>query len=88
MCLSVPAKIESIEGDTANCSIGGATLSVSLRLLDHSSIRIGDYVLVHAGFALQLISPDEARTTLELFKEYEAINIMPDQQNESNNSMT
>ena len=60
MCLSIPAKIESIDGEMAVCSVGGTTYTASLQMLDPSELVPGDYVLLHTGFALQKISKEEA----------------------------
>ncbi len=67
MCLGIPARIESIEGEEAKVSLSGNTLRISIKLLD--DVKIGDYVLVHAGFALQKVDEEEAGKTLELLKE-------------------
>jgi len=64
MCLSIPAKILSIEGNTARASVGGAVVNTSLHLVDN--VKIGDYVLIHTGFALQIISEEEALETIKL----------------------
>jgi len=69
MCLSIPGKVISIENDIATVSVGGSEVQAGLQLLD--DVKIGDYVLVHSGFALQLISEDEAARTLELIRELE-----------------
>ncbi len=74
MCLSIPARVESIEGDIARCSVGEAFYNASLTMLDLSEIAVGDYVLLHTGFALQKISEDEALETLKLFEEFEEFN--------------
>ena len=67
MCLSIPAKIISIDGDTAHASIGGSVVEISLQLLD--DVKTGDYVLVHTGFALEKINEEEALSTLEMINE-------------------
>jgi hydrogenase expression/formation protein HypC len=67
MCLGVPARIESISGNEAKVVVGGIELRASLDLLYDA--KIGDYVLVHAGFAIQKVDEEEARKTLELLKE-------------------
>ncbi len=69
MCLSIPGKVISIENDIATVSVGGSKVQAGLQLLD--DVKIGDYVLVHSGFALQLISEEEAARTLELIRELE-----------------
>lgn len=67
MCLAIPAEVISIEGDNAQVSLGGVKKAVSLALVD--DVSVGDYVLVHVGYALNKISPEEAQKTLELFAE-------------------
>jgi hydrogenase expression/formation protein HypC len=80
MCLSIPAKIETIEGDMAICSVGGATYEASIQMLDPNELAPGDYVLLHTGFAIQKISKEEAEASLALFEEYEAFNQMLDEE--------
>ncbi len=72
MCLSIPAKIESIEGEMAVVSVGGTKYDASLQMLD--DVKIGDYVLLHTGFAIQKISEEEAQDTLKVFEEFEDLN--------------
>jgi len=72
MCLAVPGKIESIvEADTifrsGRVNFGGIIKNVNLACAPDA--RIGDYVLVHAGIAISVIDEEEARKTLECFKE-------------------
>ena len=67
MCLGIPVRIESLEGDEAKVNLSGNILRISTSLLDDP--KVGDYVLVHAGFALQKIDEDEAKKTLDLLKE-------------------
>lgn len=64
MCLAVPMKLESIDGDLGIVNIGGVKRKIGLMLLDKPAA--GDYVLVHAGFAIQKIDEKEAKKTLEL----------------------
>lgn len=69
MCLAVPAQVISIDetGSTAVASLDGVRKTIALDLVDQ--VSVGDYVLIHVGFALQVISPDEAQKTLSLFRE-------------------
>ncbi|MCA1543514.1 MULTISPECIES: HypC/HybG/HupF family hydrogenase formation chaperone [Bradyrhizobium] len=68
MCLSVPAKIAKIlPDDMALVSIDGLSLEISIALVDE--LDVGDYVLVHVGYALAKIDPTEAKRTLELLQE-------------------
>jgi len=69
MCLAVPGKILEIQDLLATVEIGGVTRKISLMLLPES--KVGEFVLIHAGFAIQAIDEEEVRKTLELFKELE-----------------
>ena len=66
MCVAIPGEIVSIEADSALVDFGGTRRAVSLALLD--GVVTGDFVVVHAGFALHRVDPEEARQTLELFR--------------------
>ena len=66
MCLAVPAKLTALhDDDMATVEIGGVSKRISLALIDGA--EIGDYVIVHTGFALSRLDAAEARKTLELF---------------------
>jgi hydrogenase expression/formation protein HypC len=67
MCLSIPAKIISIDGTIAEVSAGGAIFKAGIHMIENA--RIGDYILLHAGFAIQKINEKEAEETLRLFEE-------------------
>jgi hydrogenase expression/formation protein HypC len=67
MCLSVPAKVVTVNGNSAKVSVGGTLINVSLQLLD--DVKTGDYVLIHTGFALQKVSEEEALETIELIRQ-------------------
>lgn len=69
MCLAIPMQISSINGSRAVCSTKGIDREVSLFLLQDEPIAIGDYVLIHVGYAIQKISEQEARSSWELFDE-------------------
>jgi hydrogenase expression/formation protein HypC len=72
MCLAIPAKIVALnENDMAVADVGGVRREVSLSLVD--DVAVGDYVIVHVGFALSKLDPDEAAKTLDLFAEYHAV---------------
>ncbi len=66
MCLAVPAKVLSISEDglSAEVEFGTVRRTISLQLLP--DVALGDYVLVHTGFAIATVDPEEARLTLEL----------------------
>jgi len=75
MCLAIPARIEQLLAeDSAIINLGGVRKEVSLALVD--DIKVGDYVIVHAGYALQKLDEEEAARTLELFAEMSAMNAL------------
>ena len=68
MCLAIPARVvELMSGDQARVDLGGVRKEISLALVD--GIEIGDYVIVHVGYALSRLDADEAAKTLALFAE-------------------
>lgn len=68
MCLAIPARIEEITGaETAIVNLGGVRKEVSLALVDN--VEVDDFVIIHAGFALQKLDLEEAEHTLALFAE-------------------
>ena len=69
MCLAVPMKVVEINGDTGVVEIGGVRQDAGFQLLEN--VKTGDYVIVHAGFAIQKLDEAEALETLALFKELE-----------------
>ena len=72
MCLSVPAKVISVNGYSAVVSVSGTEYNASIQLV--SDVHPGDYILLHTGFALQKLSEEEALETLKIFEEYEEFN--------------
>jgi hydrogenase expression/formation protein HypC len=70
MCLAVPMQIVSIQEDRAVVENHGVETRVSLDLTPEAGL--GDFVLVHAGFAIQTLTESEARETLEIFERLEA----------------
>ncbi|MFZ4700366.1 MAG: HypC/HybG/HupF family hydrogenase formation chaperone [Candidatus Methylumidiphilus sp.] len=67
MCLAVPMQITHIDGFDARCSARGVERNVSLFLLQGEPVNIGDYVLIHVGYAIQTLSAEQAQSTWELF---------------------
>jgi hydrogenase expression/formation protein HypC len=66
MCLAIPARVVALpEPDTALIDVGGVRKRISLALVD--GVGPGDYVIVHVGYALTRLDPDEAERTLALF---------------------
>ncbi|CUS35154.1 HypC/HybG/HupF family hydrogenase formation chaperone [Candidatus Nitrospira nitrificans] len=73
MCLAVPGQVLSVEDDalrTATVSFGGVTKSVSLALVPEAGV--GDYVIVHVGFAISRLDEEAARRTLEIYADLAA----------------
>jgi len=66
MCLAVPVKITFIEGDQADVDIGGVGRRVSIALTPEA--RIGDYVLLHTGYAINVLNEAEAKETLDILE--------------------
>jgi len=70
MCLAIPAQIVDLrDGDTAVVDLAGVQKEISLALVD--DVAPGDYVIVHVGYALNKLDPEEAARTLALFAELE-----------------
>ncbi len=67
MCLSLPARVIAIEGDMAEVSVGGAVFRAGLQMVD--GVTVGDYVLLHAGFAIEKLKEADALETLRLLQE-------------------
>ncbi len=67
MCLSIPARIVSIKGKMAEVSAGGSIFKAGLHMIENA--KPGDYILLHAGFAIQKISEKEAVETLRIIEE-------------------
>ncbi|MDD4874167.1 MAG: HypC/HybG/HupF family hydrogenase formation chaperone [Dehalococcoidales bacterium] len=67
MCVAVPSLIIAIDGLEANVDVGGISRKASLMLTPEA--KVGDYVLIHAGYAISIVDQEEAEATLELFKE-------------------
>ena len=67
MCLAIPAKVISVDGKSAKVTIEDVEYTASLLLLD--DVKPGDYIMLHAGFAIEKVKPDEAAETLRLLNE-------------------
>jgi len=70
MCLAVPAEVIKIEDQVATCRVGegDTTVTASLMILDEE-IAIGDYLIIHAGFAIRKLDPVEAQETLKILRD-------------------
>jgi len=66
MCLAVPGLIEDIDGERAEINFGGVTREANISLVD---AEIGDYVIVHAGYAIERLEEEEAKKSLETWNE-------------------
>ena len=69
MCLALPAKVVSIDAqaDMATVALGEVKKDVSIALVE--DVQVDDYLLIHVGYALNKVSPEEAQRTLEVFAE-------------------
>lgn len=67
MCLGIPMQIKSINGFIANCEAKGVERDVSLFMMQDDELLVDDYVVVHVGYAIQKITPQEARTAWEMY---------------------
>jgi len=76
MCLGVPMQVKSIDGETACCEIDGVRREASLMMVD--GVAVGDFVIIHAGFAIEKLDEDDARETLRLFRELVAQGVVPE----------
>lgn len=71
MCLAIPGKIIEINGDKANIEYGeGVVNKANVSMVD---VKIGDYVLVHAGFAIKVLSEKDAKETIAVWEEMLAL---------------
>lgn len=71
MCLAIPAKITEIRDDMATVDVNGVRQDISIELLE--DVEVGDYVIMHVGYALNRLDPEEAARTLELFEEFDRV---------------
>jgi len=71
MCVAVPGKVQSIEGQTAVVDVGGATVQVRVDLVP--DVSVGEYVLIHAGFAIETVDEAAALEIRSLLTEAELL---------------
>jgi len=67
MCLGIPGKVIEIEKNVAKVDIGGVSRDISLDLCP--DVSVGEYVLIHTGFAIQKVDEEEAKETLDLLRQ-------------------
>jgi hydrogenase expression/formation protein HypC len=71
MCIAIPMNVTEINGDMGVVEYSGVKRNVGLMLLE--DVKVGDWVLIHAGFAISRLNPEDAEETLALLKEAELI---------------
>jgi hydrogenase expression/formation protein HypC len=71
MCLAIPMKLISIKGNKGIVELSGVKKEISLNLLDR--VKLGDYLIIHAGFAIEKLNEQEAKDTLGIWEEIENI---------------
>lgn len=72
MCLAVPGKIVEIKNNNmADVEVTGVKIEIGLHLIDGA--KVGDYVLVHAGYAISMVDEESAKETMEFLKEIEEL---------------
>lgn len=86
MCLSIPARVSKIDGDMAICTVGDSSYNASLEMLALDEIHVGDYVLIHTGFAIQKLDEEEALETLKTFADFKKLNEQMDQEENATNT--
>jgi hydrogenase expression/formation protein HypC len=69
MCLAIPMKLIQIKGERGLVEVGNVQREVGLQLIE--DVEVGDYLIIHAGFAIQKLDEKEALETLALFREME-----------------
>ncbi len=67
MCLGIPMRINAIDGLMARCEAKGVEREVNLLMLEHEELAIGDYVVMHLGYAMNKVSPEEAAAAWEIY---------------------
>jgi hydrogenase expression/formation protein HypC len=76
MCIAVPSRIVNVKDTTAIVDVYGAQRAISLLLIEEN-VDIGDYVLVHAGFAIQKVQEEYAKETIEMIKQWSGFEETP-----------
>jgi hydrogenase expression/formation protein HypC len=76
MCLGVPMQVKTIANEMAVCEIDGVQREASLMMID--DVAVGDYVLIHAGFAIEKIDEEEARLTLQALRDALDMGLVPE----------
>ncbi len=82
MCLAIPGKIVEMvdrENHIAKVEVGGVKRNVNIGMFDEGEVKVGDYVLIHVGFAMSKVDEKEAEATLRLLRELDAYDTEFDQ---------
>ena len=66
MCLAIPGKVIAINGDTGDIDFGGVTKQTNLSMVE---AKVGDWVVIHAGFAIEVMDEEDAKETIRLWNE-------------------
>lgn len=69
MCLGIPMQVKEINGFNARCEAKGIERTVSLFMMQDEDIQVGDNLMIHVGYAIQKITPQDAQTTWDLYDE-------------------
>jgi len=69
MCLGIPMQIREINGFVARCEAKGVERDVNLFMLQDEALAVGDFVMVHIGYAIQKMSEEDARSAWEIYDE-------------------
>lgn len=75
MCLAVPMQLLEIKGDVGVVELGGVRREISLMIAPEA--KVGDYLIVHAGTAIQILDEEDALETMKIFEEMEAQGLTP-----------
>jgi hydrogenase expression/formation protein HypC len=73
MCLGIPMQIQSIDGFVARCTAKGVEREANLFMLQHEPLEVGDFVVVHLGYAVDRVSAEEAAAAWEIYDQLLAV---------------
>ena len=73
MCLAIPMQVQEIDGFLAKCEAKGVHRDVSLFMMPEGEVQVGDYVMVHVGYAIETMTEEQARSAWEIFDEVAAL---------------
>ena len=77
MCLGIPMQIRSIDGLLARCEAKGVEREANLLMLEHEELAVGDHVVIHLGYALNKVTPEEATAAWEIYDQMLAAEAAP-----------